>query len=208
AVRGDGAWTTWSAPPSRAAAPAGPWISWAPPRWRADDELTLVDVLRHLAPQLCVDGPALLDAVAGERIDLWSGARRPIAALAGASDVWSPVAATPDGARWLSPAAGDGARRWRLDGTAPSEALPGTYGRSLRGEPGARGAWAGLRCRFDWYVLTAAGPAYWTPSSHGWPDGHAKKLYGVENNEPLWVHLAPDASACLSVYEHDALLTP
>lgn len=52
------------------------------------------------------------------------------------------------------------------------------------------------------------GPVLWTLSSHAWPDGHAKKLYGYECNEPLWIHLAPDASMCLSVYEHDVLLAP
>lgn len=52
------------------------------------------------------------------------------------------------------------------------------------------------------------GPVLWTRSSHSWPDGHAKKLYGYEDNEPLWVHLAPDASMCLSVYEHDVLVAP
>jgi hypothetical protein len=97
---------------------------------------------------------------------------------------------------------------WRLDGATKSDALPGTHGRPIGIDPSARVAWAGGRCMFEWYVLTAAGPACWTPSSHDWPDGHGKKLYGYEDNEPLWVHLAPDASACLSVYEHDALLTP
>jgi hypothetical protein len=49
---------------------------------------------------------------------------------------------------------------------------------------------------------------YWTPSAHDWPAGHAKKLYGHANNEPWLVQLSADASACLSLYDHDALVTP
>jgi hypothetical protein len=56
--------------------------------------------------------------------------------------------------------------------------------------------------------MSGEGPVAWTPSSHSWPDGHAKKLYGFKDNDPLWVHLSPDASMCLSVYEHDTLLCP
>jgi len=41
-----------------------------------------------------------------------------------------------------------------------------------------------------------------------WPDTHAKKLFGHLDNIGLWVDLAPDASACLSVMEYDTLLTP
>jgi hypothetical protein len=73
---------------------------------------------------------------------------------------------------------------------------------------GRQVAFYGGRCKFNFVVLTANGPAFFTPSSHDWPSGHGKKLYGGENNDPVRVELAPDAGACLSTYEHDTLLTP
>lgn len=48
----------------------------------------------------------------------------------------------------------------------------------------------------------------WTPSSHDWPCGHSKKLYGYEDNDPLYVQLSADGSTCLSVYDHDSMITP
>ncbi|GAB5543597.1 MAG: hypothetical protein SangKO_033570 [Sandaracinaceae bacterium] len=214
AVRGDPhAWTTWTAEPARAAAPPGPWLEWSPPGGGGDGALRLDDCLRHLAPQLCAPGgrPALLDVAAGARVDLGSGERTPVARLESMKDEWHPCAATVDGERWLraGPAPRTGVpRSWSLDGAAPTDPMPGAWGRPIGIDPSQRLAWAGDRCFFHWYALTEWGPACWTPSSHGWPDGHAKKLLGYKSNEPLWVQVAPDASACLSVYEHDALLTP
>lgn len=190
------------------AAPAvapGPWLSWLPPTYD-DRPPELVETLQHLAPALCrPDGrPMLLDGARGHLRDLLTGARRPIAGLAGRVDAWRPVAAAPDGQRWLRASS---AREvaWTLEGVGTT---PGGHGRPIGIDAGGRVAWGGGRAWFHWRVITPAGAVYWTPSSHDWPAGHAKKLYGYEDNEPIAVQLARDARACVSTYAHDTLVTP
>lgn len=189
--------------PVAAVAP-GAWLAWRPP---AGDRHTPeeVDAIRHLAAALCAGGgrPALLDAVTGTRIDLSSGAAVAVHGLAGSAERWRPIAASPDGTRWLT--TGGRPQSWTL-GDSPG--CPGGWGQPIAIEPGGRMAWGGGRCWFHWRAITAHGAVYWTPSAHDWPVGHAKKLYGHEDNEPLIVQLSPDASTCLSIYEHDALVTP
>jgi hypothetical protein len=166
-------------------------------------------VVRHLGASLCRPdrGPALLDTVGGMRIDLVTGARTAVDGLAGAATSWAPIAASPDGTRWLR-ASRDRPVRWAMHGAGEAHACVGGSGQAIGVDPGGRAAWGGGRCYFYWRILGDRGPALWTPSSHDWPCGHGKKLYGHENNDPLFVHLAADAAACLSVYEHDALVTP
>lgn len=206
-VAGSDTWPNWTPHPTRPAAAPGPWIPWSAPHWRVDQPADLDGTVRHVAAGLCApDGrPALFDATHGDRIDLTTGARTPLPTLRGAADALRPVAALPDGVRWLTSA---GAEGWKVAGASPSPAVAGGWGVPIGVDPGGLVAWGGGRCWFHWRVMLPAGPLYWTPSSHGWPDGHGKKLYGYKDNDPLFVHLAPDASACLSVYEHDVLLTP
>jgi hypothetical protein len=201
----DSAWPALpSIEPAAAVAP-GPWLSWLPPTYD-DRPPELVETLQHLAPALCRPGgrPMLLDGARGHLRDLLSGARRPIPGLAGRVDAWRPVAAAPDGQRWLRASS---AREvaWTLEGVGTT---PGGYGRPIGIDAGGRLAWGGGRAWFHWRVLTPAGAVYWTPSSHDWPCGHAKKLYGHEDNEPIAVQLARDGRACASTYAHDTLLTP
>jgi hypothetical protein len=189
--------------------PSGRWFSWRSPQL-PERNLELIDVLRALVTGLCrVDGrPALLDGGTGERIDLQHGTREPIADLGGAADRYRPIAAHPHGHAWLRAELGpDRTSAWSL-GPEPARASTGGWGRPIGIDPTARVAWTGGRCYFDWRVLGPRGPALWTPSSHDWPCGHGKKLYGYADNDPLFVHLAADASACMSVYEHDTLITP
>lgn len=184
----------------------GPWIDWAIPK-STSYGIDLADVLRFLAPALCrpQGRPSLLDGLEGTRIDLQTGRRESIPDLAGTSSLWRPIAATPDGKHWLQVVERNG---FRLEGAQPSVVLPGGWGSPIGVDPSGQIAWAGGRCWFHFRVLTEQGVAYWTPSNHDWPCGHGKKLYGYEDNNPLFVHLAADASACLSTYEHDTLLTP
>lgn len=186
----------------------GPWIDWAievPERFASFLDIT--EVLRLLAPALChpQGRPAVLDGMAGVRIDLQTGHRESIARLAGSSHLWSPIAAMPDGESWLT---GAGRHTFSLDGARTSVSFPGGWGSPIGIDPSAKLAWSGGRCYFHFRVLTNDGPVYWTPSSHDWPCGHGKKLYGYKDNDPLYVSLSADASVCLSVYEHDTLLTP
>ncbi|MCA9608248.1 MAG: hypothetical protein KC619_21715 [Myxococcales bacterium] len=156
----------------------------------------------------------MLDPERGAWLDLTSGGSTVIEGFAVATSHWEKVVPRLDGEAFLRRAV-DATREpcWRLDrpGPAPPTADPvgaPPIGYGIGMDPTGRLAFTGLRCTFDWSVVLDDGIAFWTPSSHGWPDGHAKKLYGYESNRPLWVHVARDASACLSVFGHDALLTP
>lgn len=204
----------------RAGAGPHPWLPWSLPWWqpwwqppgaaRAGERFDEEDALRHLAASLCwpAAGPALLDGAAGERLDLQTGARTALPGLAGAAERWRPIAAHPDGARWLRGRPGR-PTPWSLDGVdAPGSPLLDGWGRPIGVDPGGVLAWTGGRCRFTWRVLTPHAPAFWAPDDHDWPSGHGKKLYGYEDNEPLFVQLSSDGTTCLSVYEHDALITP
>lgn len=209
-VRGDEPWPAWRQPAPTPAAPPGPWLPWSPPRWSKDYPPGLDDAHRHLAAGLTLTprGPALLDALAGERLDLATGAREPLPSLAAQASVYQPLAALPGGARWLGAAPAPRGTAWRFSGAAGhGPAAAGGYGRAIGVDPSGQVAWTGDRCWFQWRAVQEDRPAFWTPSAHGWPDGHGKKLYGYQDNDPLHVHLAPDASAALSTYEHDVLLT-
>jgi len=100
-----------------------------------------------------------------------------------------------------------GSNRW-LEREAPSGTHSPT-GQPIALDPWKRAAWFGHRCRFRWFAPDRdRGFVPWVYNPHDWPCGHGKKLYGFEDNDPLWVHLATDGQALLSVYEHDALLSP
>lgn len=179
----------------------GPWLPFAPLATHDTDE-----ALHLLAPALCLadDGPVLLDAMAGERLALRTGARTPVAALRGVAGHGWTVAALPGARAWLR---FDRKAQWWLEDGETSLGEPLRIGRPLGVAPSGELAWCGWRCRFSWHLLTSEGPAYFTPSSHDWPSGHAKKLYGFEDNHPRYVHLSADGEACLSVFDHDALVS-
>ncbi|MBU1897355.1 hypothetical protein KKB55_06255 [Myxococcota bacterium] len=196
-VEGEGAWPIWAPAALRRALPPGQWIAWRPARGARPDEdqaqraaETLDHALDILPGALCFhdDAPCLLDGIIGARINLLNGATEAIPALRGAADLYHPIAARPDG-------------RGALDQAAFKR-----HRRPIGVDPSGQIAWAGGRCWFEWFALSASGPVAWTPSSHGWPDGHAKKLYGFEDNEPRRVQLGQ--GACLSIYQRDALITP
>lgn len=184
----------------------GEWIDWNVPR-HSTLPLECAEVLRLLAPALCRPNrsPAVLDGLEGTRIDLRTGARERVENLAGAAHLWHPIAATPDGKQWLRTTE---RHAYRMEGATLGPLARGGYGPPIGIDPTGQIAWAGGRCHFHFRILTEHGPAFWTPSNHDWPCGHGKKLYGYKDNDPLFVHLAPDVSACLSTYEHDTLLTP
>lgn len=191
-------------PPPPPAPPRGEWIPWASAA-RAPSFLPAAAVL---APGLCApDGrPAWLDPSDPThlaRVDLLSGASAPCGPPARRLPA---VAATRDATGWLEP--GDEHGTWWWSGTSGAPvARRGSGGRAIGIDPLGRAVWTGHRCTFDWWLPTPAGPVWCTPSDHDWPCGHAKKLYGFKDNDPLWVHLSADGAACLSVYEHDALIS-
>ncbi|MFN8607000.1 MAG: hypothetical protein U0931_05685 [Vulcanimicrobiota bacterium] len=69
-------------------------------------------------------------------------------------------------------------------------------------------AMRGGRCRFDWWWLGPRQSCAVARNAHQWPSGHAKKLYGHRDNEPVRGEISRDGEVCLSVYEVDALLSP
>lgn len=195
----------WTLPPVPRS-PGGPWRRWAPPRWELGGRAFDPEHVRaHLSAGLCLNGGhlAVLDTVAGERLDLVTGARTPLRGLAGQTNPVRVVAALPTGEGWLQHAPN---AAWRIGGYPGSPVCPGGWGTAIAVDPSGRLAWTGGRCYFGWRLLTADGPVYFTPSAHFWPDGHAKKLYGYKNNHPIAVQVARDLSATLSTYEHDVLL--
>lgn len=211
-VATDTEWRTWEQPAIREAAPPGPWLQRELPRWNSTSAPNWEYFIRLVVGGLCLpDGlPVLIDALAGKRIALTSGIADDLAKAPARVGYWRTPAMLPDGRSWLQSDhhSGLGGGGWRLFGARQSERCKGEYGDAIAVEPSGRLAWTGGRSSFRWHVILDEGPVIWTPSNHSWPDGHAKKLYGYEDNEPLWVHLAPDSSMCLSVYEHDVLVAP
>lgn len=66
----------------------------------------------------------------------------------------------------------------------------------------------GWRCRFEWIWMGHQRNCAVAENAHDWPIGHAKKLYGYLDNDPVRAELSRDGQLCLSVYEVDALLSP
>lgn len=199
----DGGWTPFADPvPARVCTP-GPWLDWVPAREPLQGVVRPDFFELELVASICRPGgrPAVLEGSSGSRIDLKTGQRTALSGLAADSPPYHHVAALPDGDRYLK--AG-----WSFGGAGATEPREGGFGRPIGSDPFDRVLWGGGRCTYHWRVPTPEGPALWASSSHDWPCGHGKKLYGYKDNDPLWVHLAPDASACLSVYEHDGLLLP
>jgi hypothetical protein len=188
-------------PQPRPACEPGPWLPWY--TTQRTSSLDLEDALHRLSQGLCApDGRPSLRC-ADHLIDLRTGARTPAPPL----DHYH-FAVSFDGARILTRAPGARDSGWRLtaDGHDPRD-IPGPWGRPINFDPWGRFIWVGHRCRYYWLTPADQAVAHWTGSEHDFPCGHAKKLWGYKDNDPLWVHLAPDAAACLSHYEHDVLLT-
>jgi len=210
AIQGEAPWPVWKPSAVRPAVAPGEWIAWDPVRWTTTSPIELADCIRQLAAQLCWvgDRPTLLELHVGRRLDLLDGTttrfHEPVPSVTSA-------AAWPDGASWwqrVPSPENPRSVRFQRKGVQTWPSAHGPYSVPIAVDPSGQVAWAGNRCYFHWFPVTEEGPVCWIPSSHGWPVGHGKKLYGYENNDPLFVHIAPDASACLSVYEHDVLLTP
>ncbi|MEZ6186725.1 MAG: hypothetical protein R3F62_17150 [Planctomycetota bacterium] len=180
------------------AVPPGPWL---------ELEVDLAHRARAtLTRQLCrpPTGPALLDLRRGTLRDLRTGATSPVPGLE--ARAFPPVAAGLPGDRWLDVHVE--VCRWVRGGHATRD-LPSPRGPLAIGvDPWERVAWRGYRCRFEWLAPVPGGFATWRRNVHDWPHGHAKKLYGYEDNTPLGVQLSCDAEASLSLFEHDALVTP
>lgn len=211
-VATDADWRTWDQRPNREPAPPGPWLQRELPRWHKTFPPDWEYFIRLVVGGLCLPNgsPVFVDALAGKRIDLVSGITEDLAeAPSGTHGGRTPIL-LPDGQSWLMSDhhSGFDGGGWRLFGMRRSERCRGWYGNAISTEPSGRLAWTGSRAVFYWHVFLDEGPVLWTPCSHSWPDGHAKKLYNYEDNYPLWVHLAPDACMCLSVFEHDVLVAP
>jgi hypothetical protein len=68
-------------------------------------------------------------------------------------------------------------------------------------------ATAGYRCTFEWYLVRDGALSQLCICAHAWPCGHAKKLWGYKNNRAVSVAVAPDASAYVSTFVHDAIVS-
>jgi hypothetical protein len=184
--------------PKDVAARPGPWIQLPDP-----------DVFRHrpglLAAALCFrEGrPALVDMRAGRAIDLHSGEVARIGAPM-STHFW---AVDLDGRRALVRSAEPPVRTDLIDlaGGRPVATYEG-LGVPIGFDPLGGHAWAGGRCIFDWLWAMDGELGMLTRCEHDWPCGHAKKQYGYLDNDPLWVHVAADRGAYLSMYEKDAVI--
>lgn len=185
--------------------PAGPWVRW-PIEERSGVCLSRVIDLASTAVTLD-PRPTLLLAPSSQRLDLVTGELVAAPDLSAVRPTWPPAGADPQSSRWMRMQELDPHRlTYRLEGAA-GVAVPGTGNHPLGVAPGGAVAWAGHRCRFAWYAVVDGQLAWLCGSSHEWPLGHARKLYGYANNDPSWVHMAPEGDCALSVYQHDALLT-
>ncbi|MCB9679652.1 MAG: hypothetical protein H6737_31385 [Alphaproteobacteria bacterium] len=100
----------------------------------------------------------------------------------------------------------DPERAGRGDWRRGTATFPGPAGHWVGADPYGRVAWSGMRCRYHWWLGSHGAARPWVPSEHDWPLGHAKKLWGYMDNDPVRFELAPDAERALSHYEHDVLL--
>lgn len=170
-----------------------------PHEWPAGPRLRLHGVLepRNVLPRLCVPpiGPALL---VGASLFPLSGADPTIPELG-----WPGLAVAPDGSRSLE-------QSGQLVCTSSGEilaTLEGVRGFAVGLDPIHPVGVRGYRCTFTWCYVTDRAAARLCTSSHDWPCGHAKKLWGFKDNAPQVVSIAPDAGAYVSTFEHDALIS-
>jgi hypothetical protein len=84
--------------------------------------------------------------------------------------------------------------------------VPGFGSAPLGFDPRWPIGWTGQRLMFFWQFARDGRMGMIAPAAHDWPCGHAKKLYGNENNYPRWVHMASPADAYLSVFDHDVIV--
>lgn len=193
---------------SRRAATPGPWIHVNLGAWKTEHDLP--GILRRLRGAITLgDSITLLERARGLAIDLETG--DPSAAHPELASEAIDVIALPGARSWVSleprkprqhrPAT------VRIRGIEGSEPTP-VWGQPMGCSPDGRIVWGGLRCVVQWSVRAGGRVRPWTTGRIRWPDTHAKKLFGHLDNIGLWVDLAPDASACLSVMEYDTLLTP
>ena len=210
AVATDVKWTTWKQSQIFEPVPPGPWLRRELPRWNKSYPPNPEDFISLLVGGLCLpEGlPVFVDVRAGKRIDLASGITEDLAYVPTISNFWQIPVTLPDGRSWIVSERHNRLVEWYVDGERQTKRCAGGDSTAIATDPSGRLAWTGGRCMFYWHFMSDEGPVAWTPSSHSWPDGHAKELYGYMDNEPLWVHLAPDGDMCLSVYQHDALLSP
>ncbi len=191
----------------RAAARPGPWI---PLRGHPWTEHGLVKwSLRCLRGAIALDeSVTLLDRSSGCRIDLGSGETTPVPELG--AETWE-IVALPGALDWLSICRESPSKRpterVRVRGTTEGPPTK-LWGQLMGCSPEGSVVWGGFRCVVYWSVLAGNRLRPWTMGRVRWPDTHAKKLFGFLDNIGLWVDLAPDASASLSVMEYDTLLTP
>lgn len=66
---------------------------------------------------------------------------------------------------------------------------------------------SGGRCRFQWRYQGPFGNSLLAANAHDWPLGHAKKLYGHRDNEPVALDLSLDAVLYASSYDVDVVLS-
>jgi len=179
--------------------PPGPWLSWPTSRWAEDEP-------RRLACSLChrEGRPQLLDPSLGLRLDLLSGQRSSLHGDFGEPYFW---AVSPDARGLLLPGTKRSSWRWLELASGEVQEINGAWGRPIGFDPTGRYAWAGGRCFFHWLSVIEGQPCYLGQSSHDWPCGHEKKQYGYLDNEPRWIHLSPDLSAYLSIYDKDAIIS-
>ena len=173
-------------PPGRSEWPSGPWVLLA-------KEIEPTD----LAPLLCVppSGPAL-------------GLEDRLISLTEGPDALPPLQLSASSA-----ASSDGRLRLTRSGalvTPEGEVVYANqtrFGLPVGFDPTHPLATSGFRCTFTWHFVTERARAELCTSSHDWPCGHAKKLWGYKDNQPVVVAVAPDASAYVSTFEHDALVS-
>ena len=68
-------------------------------------------------------------------------------------------------------------------------------------------AWRGSRMDIYWSYVGAGEIGFLSATDHDWPCGPSKKLWDLDDNDPISVAITPAGDLCAQTFEHDVLLT-
>lgn len=196
--------------------PSGPWLDVAVSSWNAPRLQSRITMLRgHLVVVEDADAPGVprTGAPHARVVDLATALRIPH----DAAHTHENAAFTRDG-RFALRRHEQTLELLRVGRASPLGSVP-EHGLPFAIDVDAGLAAAGWRCTFDWLAVAASHDgkdpdtdaeldvSILCGCAHDWPVGHAKKLYGYDDNHPRHLFIAPDRGAYVSTFERDAIVS-